>query len=51
MMAYKIHTDQIILFQAMVSLRRLGKYLCSDELKADNVSRAPLSAGKNPTHE
>uniref|UniRef100_H2TWK6 ABC-type glutathione-S-conjugate transporter n=1 Tax=Takifugu rubripes TaxID=31033 RepID=H2TWK6_TAKRU len=25
--------------QAMVSLRRLGKYLCSEELKADNVSK------------
>lgn len=33
------------LFQAMVSLRRLGKYLCSDELKADNVSKAPLTSG------
>uniref|UniRef100_A0A671V7K3 ABC-type glutathione-S-conjugate transporter n=1 Tax=Sparus aurata TaxID=8175 RepID=A0A671V7K3_SPAAU len=30
--------------QAMVSLRRLGKYLCSEELKADNVSKAPLSS-------
>uniref|UniRef100_A0A7N8WS45 ABC-type glutathione-S-conjugate transporter n=1 Tax=Mastacembelus armatus TaxID=205130 RepID=A0A7N8WS45_9TELE len=28
--------------QAMVSLRRLGKYLCSEELKVDNVSKAPL---------
>lgn len=33
------------LFQAMVSLRRLGKYLCSEELKADNVSKAPLTSG------
>uniref|UniRef100_A0A674N5W4 ABC-type glutathione-S-conjugate transporter n=1 Tax=Takifugu rubripes TaxID=31033 RepID=A0A674N5W4_TAKRU len=30
--------------QAMVSLRRLGKYLCSEELKADNVSKAPLTS-------
>uniref|UniRef100_A0A7N8YRT8 ABC-type glutathione-S-conjugate transporter n=1 Tax=Mastacembelus armatus TaxID=205130 RepID=A0A7N8YRT8_9TELE len=30
--------------QAMVSLRRLGKYLCSEELKVDNVSKAPLSS-------
>uniref|UniRef100_A0A7N9ANN6 ABC-type glutathione-S-conjugate transporter n=1 Tax=Mastacembelus armatus TaxID=205130 RepID=A0A7N9ANN6_9TELE len=29
--------------QAMVSLRRLGKYLCSEELKVDNVSKAPLN--------
>uniref|UniRef100_A0A8C4HVT0 ABC-type glutathione-S-conjugate transporter n=1 Tax=Dicentrarchus labrax TaxID=13489 RepID=A0A8C4HVT0_DICLA len=33
--------------QAMVSLRRLGKYLCSEELRVDNVSKAPLSSGKN----
>uniref|UniRef100_A0A4W6C4H6 ABC-type glutathione-S-conjugate transporter n=1 Tax=Lates calcarifer TaxID=8187 RepID=A0A4W6C4H6_LATCA len=33
--------------QAVVSLRRLGKYLCSEELKVDNVSKAPLSSGKN----
>uniref|UniRef100_A0A665U086 ABC-type glutathione-S-conjugate transporter n=1 Tax=Echeneis naucrates TaxID=173247 RepID=A0A665U086_ECHNA len=30
--------------QAVVSLRRLGKYLCSEELKVDNVSKAPLSS-------
>uniref|UniRef100_A0A8D3EAF9 ABC-type glutathione-S-conjugate transporter n=1 Tax=Scophthalmus maximus TaxID=52904 RepID=A0A8D3EAF9_SCOMX len=30
--------------QAMVSLRRLGKYLCSEELKVDNVSKSPLSS-------
>uniref|UniRef100_A0A8C4HWB7 ABC-type glutathione-S-conjugate transporter n=1 Tax=Dicentrarchus labrax TaxID=13489 RepID=A0A8C4HWB7_DICLA len=30
--------------QAMVSLRRLGKYLCSEELRVDNVSKAPLSS-------
>uniref|UniRef100_A0A8C4HZS1 ABC-type glutathione-S-conjugate transporter n=1 Tax=Dicentrarchus labrax TaxID=13489 RepID=A0A8C4HZS1_DICLA len=36
--------------QAMVSLRRLGKYLCSEELRVDNVSKAPLSSGKSPTH-
>uniref|UniRef100_A0A3Q2PMB4 ABC-type glutathione-S-conjugate transporter n=1 Tax=Fundulus heteroclitus TaxID=8078 RepID=A0A3Q2PMB4_FUNHE len=29
--------------QALVSLRRLGKYLCSEELRGDNVSKAPLS--------
>uniref|UniRef100_A0A8D3DU69 ABC-type glutathione-S-conjugate transporter n=1 Tax=Scophthalmus maximus TaxID=52904 RepID=A0A8D3DU69_SCOMX len=29
--------------QAMVSLRRLGKYLCSEELKVDNVSKSPLN--------
>uniref|UniRef100_A0A665TYM5 ABC-type glutathione-S-conjugate transporter n=1 Tax=Echeneis naucrates TaxID=173247 RepID=A0A665TYM5_ECHNA len=29
--------------QAVVSLRRLGKYLCSEELKVDNVSKAPLN--------
>uniref|UniRef100_A0A8D3DGD5 ABC-type glutathione-S-conjugate transporter n=1 Tax=Scophthalmus maximus TaxID=52904 RepID=A0A8D3DGD5_SCOMX len=33
--------------QAMVSLRRLGKYLCSEELKVDNVSKSPLSSGRN----
>uniref|UniRef100_A0A8C6P2K1 ABC-type glutathione-S-conjugate transporter n=1 Tax=Nothobranchius furzeri TaxID=105023 RepID=A0A8C6P2K1_NOTFU len=32
--------------QALVSLRRLGKYLCSEELRADNVSKASLSSGK-----
>uniref|UniRef100_A0A665U0M1 ABC-type glutathione-S-conjugate transporter n=1 Tax=Echeneis naucrates TaxID=173247 RepID=A0A665U0M1_ECHNA len=32
--------------QAVVSLRRLGKYLCSEELKVDNVSKAPLSSGR-----
>uniref|UniRef100_A0A665TZE7 ABC-type glutathione-S-conjugate transporter n=1 Tax=Echeneis naucrates TaxID=173247 RepID=A0A665TZE7_ECHNA len=31
--------------QAVVSLRRLGKYLCSEELKVDNVSKAPLKNG------
>ncbi|XP_023277902.1 multidrug resistance-associated protein 1-like [Seriola lalandi dorsalis] len=30
--------------QAMVSLRRLGKYLCSEELKVDNVSKTTLSS-------
>uniref|UniRef100_A0A8C6UBS9 ABC-type glutathione-S-conjugate transporter n=1 Tax=Neogobius melanostomus TaxID=47308 RepID=A0A8C6UBS9_9GOBI len=30
--------------QAVVSLRRLGKYLCSEELKTDNVSKAPLTS-------
>uniref|UniRef100_A0A8D3BVZ3 ABC-type glutathione-S-conjugate transporter n=1 Tax=Scophthalmus maximus TaxID=52904 RepID=A0A8D3BVZ3_SCOMX len=34
--------------QAMVSLRRLGKYLCSEELKVDNVSKSPLSSGCSP---
>uniref|UniRef100_A0A8C8K4S6 ABC-type glutathione-S-conjugate transporter n=1 Tax=Oncorhynchus tshawytscha TaxID=74940 RepID=A0A8C8K4S6_ONCTS len=33
--------------QAIVSLKRLGKYLCSEELKDDNVAKAPLSTGKN----
>ncbi|XP_068606933.1 multidrug resistance-associated protein 1-like [Brachionichthys hirsutus] len=38
--------------QAMVSLRRLGKYLCSEELKVDNVSKAPLSCdGEHVTIE
>ncbi|KAF3843965.1 hypothetical protein F7725_016013 [Dissostichus mawsoni] len=35
--------------QAMVSLRRLGKYLCSEELKVENVSKAPSTSGKNAT--
>uniref|UniRef100_A0A3B5M4E0 ABC-type glutathione-S-conjugate transporter n=1 Tax=Xiphophorus couchianus TaxID=32473 RepID=A0A3B5M4E0_9TELE len=29
--------------QALVSLRRLGKYLCSEELRVDNVSKTLLS--------
>uniref|UniRef100_A0AAX7TMG0 ABC-type glutathione-S-conjugate transporter n=1 Tax=Astatotilapia calliptera TaxID=8154 RepID=A0AAX7TMG0_ASTCA len=29
--------------QAVVSLKRLGKYLCSEELKMENVSKAPLN--------
>ncbi|XP_046899863.1 multidrug resistance-associated protein 1 [Hypomesus transpacificus] len=29
--------------QAVVSLKRLGKYLCSEELKVENVTKAPLS--------
>ncbi|XP_059903407.1 multidrug resistance-associated protein 1-like [Gadus macrocephalus] len=29
--------------QAIVSLRRLGKYLCSEELKGDNVTKAAYS--------
>uniref|UniRef100_A0AAQ4PBC7 ABC-type glutathione-S-conjugate transporter n=1 Tax=Gasterosteus aculeatus aculeatus TaxID=481459 RepID=A0AAQ4PBC7_GASAC len=33
--------------QAMVSLRRLGKYLCSEELREDNVSKAPFCSGTN----
>uniref|UniRef100_A0A6Q2WPZ6 ABC-type glutathione-S-conjugate transporter n=1 Tax=Esox lucius TaxID=8010 RepID=A0A6Q2WPZ6_ESOLU len=33
--------------QAIVSLKRLGKYLCSEELKEDNVTKTPLNAGKN----
>uniref|UniRef100_G3Q646 ABC-type glutathione-S-conjugate transporter n=1 Tax=Gasterosteus aculeatus aculeatus TaxID=481459 RepID=G3Q646_GASAC len=36
--------------QAMVSLRRLGKYLCSEELREDNVSKAPFCSGTSPTH-
>uniref|UniRef100_A0A8C6UG54 ABC-type glutathione-S-conjugate transporter n=1 Tax=Neogobius melanostomus TaxID=47308 RepID=A0A8C6UG54_9GOBI len=35
-----------IVLQAVVSLRRLGKYLCSEELKTDNVSKAPLTSGR-----
>ncbi|XP_041804130.1 multidrug resistance-associated protein 1-like [Chelmon rostratus] len=30
--------------QAIISLRRLGKFLCQDELKPDNVERLPNSA-------
>ncbi|XP_019905023.2 multidrug resistance-associated protein 1 [Esox lucius] len=30
--------------QAIVSLKRLGKYLCSEELKEDNVTKTPLNA-------
>ncbi|KAK2857444.1 hypothetical protein Q7C36_005363 [Tachysurus vachellii] len=30
--------------QAVVSLKRLGKYLCQQELKPDNVSRGPLKS-------
>ncbi|XP_017570960.1 multidrug resistance-associated protein 1-like [Pygocentrus nattereri] len=30
--------------QAVVSLKRLGKFLCQDELKPDSVVRAPYSA-------
>nr|XP_057926636.1 multidrug resistance-associated protein 1 [Doryrhamphus excisus] len=30
--------------QAVVSLKRLGKYLCSEELKVDNVLKAPMSS-------
>uniref|UniRef100_A0A7N6B9Z8 ABC-type glutathione-S-conjugate transporter n=1 Tax=Anabas testudineus TaxID=64144 RepID=A0A7N6B9Z8_ANATE len=30
--------------QAVVSLKRLGKYLCSEELKVDNVSKTPLGS-------
>lgn len=39
--------------QALVSLRRLGKYLCSEELKVENVLKAPSSSGKlpNPLHK
>ncbi|KAJ8344973.1 hypothetical protein SKAU_G00291660 [Synaphobranchus kaupii] len=29
--------------QAIVSLKRLGKFLCQDELKADSVEKAPYS--------
>uniref|UniRef100_A0A4W5LVF6 ABC-type glutathione-S-conjugate transporter n=1 Tax=Hucho hucho TaxID=62062 RepID=A0A4W5LVF6_9TELE len=29
--------------QAIVSLKRLGKYLCSEELKDDNVAKAPFN--------
>uniref|UniRef100_A0A6Q2XSX6 ABC-type glutathione-S-conjugate transporter n=1 Tax=Esox lucius TaxID=8010 RepID=A0A6Q2XSX6_ESOLU len=29
--------------QAIVSLKRLGKYLCSEELKEDNVTKTPLN--------
>lgn len=39
----------LTLFQAVVSLKRLGKYLCSEELKVDNVSKTPLGSGKSPT--
>uniref|UniRef100_A0A4W5LCJ9 ABC transmembrane type-1 domain-containing protein n=1 Tax=Hucho hucho TaxID=62062 RepID=A0A4W5LCJ9_9TELE len=35
--------------QAIVSLRRLGKFLCQDELKPDDVNREPYSPGEN-TH-
>uniref|UniRef100_A0A4W5M182 ABC-type glutathione-S-conjugate transporter n=1 Tax=Hucho hucho TaxID=62062 RepID=A0A4W5M182_9TELE len=31
--------------QAIVSLKRLGKYLCSEELKDDNVAKAPFNTG------
>uniref|UniRef100_A0A8C2DR28 ABC-type glutathione-S-conjugate transporter n=1 Tax=Cyprinus carpio TaxID=7962 RepID=A0A8C2DR28_CYPCA len=32
--------------QALVSLRRLGKFLCQDELKLDSVERAPYHPGE-----
>ncbi|XP_060917590.1 multidrug resistance-associated protein 1-like isoform X1 [Labrus mixtus] len=31
--------------QAIISLRRLGNFLCQDELKLDNVERLPQSTG------
>uniref|UniRef100_A0A3Q3DPZ5 ABC transmembrane type-1 domain-containing protein n=1 Tax=Hippocampus comes TaxID=109280 RepID=A0A3Q3DPZ5_HIPCM len=34
--------------QAFVSLRRLGNFLCQDELKSDNVEKLPLSDGTEP---
>uniref|UniRef100_A0A8C9YNI7 ABC-type glutathione-S-conjugate transporter n=1 Tax=Sander lucioperca TaxID=283035 RepID=A0A8C9YNI7_SANLU len=35
--------------QAVVSLRRLGNFLCSDELRPDNVERLPHSIGMTHT--
>lgn len=34
-------------FQAVVSLKRLGKFLGQDELKADAVLRAPYTPGES----
>lgn len=34
-------------FQAVVSLKRLGKFLCQDELRVDAVSRTPYTPGEH----
>uniref|UniRef100_A0AAY5EJZ7 ABC-type glutathione-S-conjugate transporter n=1 Tax=Electrophorus electricus TaxID=8005 RepID=A0AAY5EJZ7_ELEEL len=36
--------------QAVVSLKRLGKFLCQEELKPDSVSRDPLKLGEFHLH-
>uniref|UniRef100_A0A8C1V5V3 ABC-type glutathione-S-conjugate transporter n=1 Tax=Cyprinus carpio TaxID=7962 RepID=A0A8C1V5V3_CYPCA len=37
---------QKVFVTALVSLRRLGKFLCQDELKLDSVERAPYHPGE-----
>lgn len=34
------------ILQAVVSLKRLGKYLCQEELKPENVSRGAFKSGE-----
>lgn len=36
----------LLVSKALVSLRRLGKFLCQDELKLDSVERAPYHPGE-----
>lgn len=43
----ELNTIQIILvLQALVSLKRLGKFLCQDELKPENVTRESFQSGE-----
>ena len=36
----------VFLSQAIVSLKRLGKFLCQEELQADSVVREPFKSGE-----
>lgn len=36
----------LLVSKAVVSLKRLGKFLCQDELKPDSVERAPYNPGE-----
>lgn len=38
--------EVIFVSKAVVSLKRLGKFLCQDELKPDSVERAPYNPGE-----
>lgn len=44
----ELNVQLILVLQALVSLKRLGKFLCQDEIKPENVGRESFKSGEEP---
>lgn len=45
---FELNVQLILVLQALVSLKRLGKFLCQDEIKPENVARESFKSGERP---